>query len=95
MRKLLMIATVVLLTCSAVSVGAKGDDPEKAPEARPGAGRTVYMDISALGRKTRAARRMTESHQAYFAKGWIVIDVEPYVENGDLQGFFITYVGRE
>jgi len=38
---------------------------------------------------------MTELHARYYAKGWVVIDVEPYLENSDLEGFFITYVGRE
>lgn len=68
---------------------------ESIDQAQAGSGITIYMDVSALGRTTRAAKRMTELHQAYFAKGWTVVDVDPYIENGDLQGFFITYVGRQ
>jgi|GEM_PF-4025118 hypothetical protein len=34
---------------------------------------------------------MTELHARYYAKGWVVIDVEPYLENSDLEGFFVTY----
>jgi ABC-type amino acid transport substrate-binding protein len=54
-------------------------------------GKTVYIDISALGRKHRAAEKMTEMHVKMAADGYVVVDVADYVENGDLQGFFVTY----
>ncbi len=91
MKKLTLAVIMVLLAYSVVSHAAD----KVVEQSTPGAGLTVYMDISVMGRKARAAKRMTELHREHFAKGWEVIDVEPYVENGDLQGFFITYVGRE
>ncbi len=94
MNKLSITTIVLLLAFTTVSVGA--DKTENQEErAKPGAGLTVYMDTSFLGRKHRAAKNMTELHQENFNKGWMVVDVDPYIENGDLQGFFITYVGRD
>lgn len=93
MKKISIITTVLLLIFSVINIEAK-DKNKQIEQAIPGAGVTIYMDISAMGRKRRAADKMTDLHKKHFAKGWTVIDVDPYIENGDLQGFFITYVGR-
>lgn len=92
MRYRCLLPALVLATLffSAQSFGR--DD---VPQATPGAGLTIYMDISAVGKTDRAASRMTDLHKQHFVRGWKVIDVDPYVEDGDLQGFFITYVGME
>lgn len=93
MKKLLAVMGVLLLLSIVESV--KADSRSLEPKmARPGAGLTIYMDVSAFGRKNRAAAKMTELHNLHYEKGWKVVDVDPYIENGDLQGFFITYVGR-
>ncbi len=55
-------------------------------------GKTVFVDISVFGRKNKAAKRMTKMHLEYAREGWTVQDVSIYTENGDLQGFFVTYV---
>ncbi|MFQ5755854.1 MAG: hypothetical protein ACE5H7_07120 [Acidiferrobacterales bacterium] len=55
-------------------------------------GKTVFVDVSALGRRSRAAKRMSKMHMEYAKKGWTVVNVAVYVENGDLEGFFVTYV---
>lgn len=56
---------------------------------------TLFVDISIASRKKRAAARMTELHAEMAQKGYDVIDVEPYTENGDLQGFYVTYVAAK
>jgi len=58
------------------------------------AGLTVFHGISSFERKARAAKAMTKSHDEYFNEGWSVNNVDPYIGNGDLQEFFITYVQR-
>ena len=94
MKTVSVAVAVLVLMFSTTSVGSdKGRFDVK--QAQPGEGMTVYMDVNFGGRKEKAATRMTELHTEFFAKGWTVIDVEPYVENGDLQGFFITYIGRD
>ena len=52
---------------------------------------TVFVDATFGMRKDAAARELTEAHAAFAAKGFVVVDVVGYTENGDLQGFFVTY----
>lgn len=94
MKKSSAAAAILLLTCTSLTVGAD-KPPGHEEQVEPGAGMTVYLDISVMGRKKRAAKRMTELHEENFRKGWTVVDVEPYLENGDLQGFYMNYVGRQ
>ncbi len=79
---------------AATAAWAQGKTAPGAPSAvQPGRlGRTVFLDISVLGRKARAADKMNELHSRMAAEGFTVISVAPYDENGDLQGFFLTYV---
>lgn len=53
---------------------------------------TVFHDVSRLGRKDRAAANMTRRHEEMAMEGWRFADSEVYIENGDLEGIFITYV---
>ena len=52
---------------------------------------TVFHDISGFGRKDRAAERMTERHDEMALSGWRFAGMEIYTENGDLEGFFVSY----
>lgn len=52
---------------------------------------TVFIDITKLTRKHSAARKMTKSHQEFGQLGYELVDVSPYTENGDLEGFFVSY----
>ena len=92
-----LIKAVLVALFIALAVTGRADkiDASEIVLAEPGAGLTVYMDVGLGSRKGRAAKKMNELHRAHFARGWQVIDIDPYIENGDLQGFFITYVGRE
>lgn len=87
----IFVAIVLGVLASAAPAHAKDD----IPEATPGASRTIFLDISVLSRKKRGAEKIDEAHAAHFAKGWTVVDMEVYTENGDLQGYFLTYVGRD
>jgi len=52
---------------------------------------TIYIDTNWGSRTKRAAKKITESHQEYASKGYRLQDVDLYIENGDLRGFFVTY----
>jgi hypothetical protein len=52
---------------------------------------TIFVDADWGGREDGAARELTRAHAAFEARRWEVVDVEAYTENGDLQGFFVTY----
>lgn len=56
---------------------------------------TIYMGRG--GEKIKAAQRMNALHELMAARGYTLQDVEPYLENADLEGWWITYVaeGRE
>jgi hypothetical protein len=73
-------------------------NPNKKPEdAAAGAERagmqdvSIWVDVSWGFRNQGAANNLNRSHQVFAARGYRVLSVQPYVENGDLQGFFVTY----
>ena len=68
--------------------------PEKSAEEAARAGMqaaTIWVDASWGFRNQGAANSLSKAHQAFAARGYRVLSVEPYIENGDLQGFFVTY----
>src|SRR5688572_24102022 len=52
---------------------------------------TIWIDASWGFRNQGAANNLTKAHSAFAAQGYKVLSVQPYIENGDLQGFFVTY----
>ena len=52
---------------------------------------TVFRDVSRFGRKNSAAKNMTEKHAELALEGWMFADMEPYLENSDIEGFFLSY----
>ena len=52
---------------------------------------TIWVDASWGFRNQGAANSLTRAHAAFAAHGYKVQDVEPYIENNDLVGFFVTY----
>ncbi len=56
---------------------------------------TIYLDTDLGSRKKGAAKLLTRSHQAYGEKGYRLIDMQIYIEDGgDQEGFFVTYGKR-
>lgn len=53
---------------------------------------TIYVDAPFGHRKKGSATALTESHKKYRAAGYRLLDLDIYTENGDLKGFFVTYV---
>ena len=52
---------------------------------------TIWVDASWGFRNQGAANDLTEAHKAFARHGYKVVDVAPYIEDGDLKGFFVTY----
>jgi hypothetical protein len=52
---------------------------------------TVWVEATWGMRNQGAANNLTKAHSAFAKYGYKVVSVEPYIENGDLQGFFVTY----
>lgn len=53
--------------------------------------KTIFRDASRFSRKNNAAENMTKKHDEYTKNGWKFMDMETYIENSDLEGFFLTY----
>lgn len=95
MRTSLLAATVAL---AAFALPANAALFEKKPElsAQEAAAAnlpavTIWVDASWGFRNQGAANNLTKAHSAFAARGYKIVSVEPYIENGDLQGFFVTY----
>ncbi len=39
----------------------------------------------------KATKKLNASNSEYAQKGWTVFSIIPFMENGDFEGFFITY----
>lgn len=52
---------------------------------------TVWIASTWGFRKQGAAKELNEAHRVFDAHGYEVVSVESYVENADLEGFFVTY----
>lgn len=39
----------------------------------------------------KATQLLNDSNDAYAKKGWTVFSIHPFMENGDFEGFFVTY----
>ena len=96
MMKTLLSALLLALACATLPARAGLFDKDPADAAADAARRglpatTIWVDASWGFRNQGAANDLTKAHTAFAAHGYKVEDVEPYIENGDLQGFIVTY----
>lgn len=86
---------VISLACtSPVYAALFGKSPERAAEqaaADNAPAATIWVDATWGFRNQGAANDLTAAHKAFAARGYKVVSVEPYIENSDLEGFFVTY----
>ena len=94
-----LIAAVGLATATfAMAAQAQtpvANPPTAAPVAAPAGwtkATTVFVNTVIGSRTGGSAKRINESHAEMEAKGWRFLSLETYTENGDLVGFFVTYV---
>ncbi len=52
---------------------------------------TIFQDVSRVGRKDRAASNMTRWHSEVALERWKFADMEVHIENGDIEGFYLSY----
>jgi hypothetical protein len=91
---LLLAAWVALVLGGTEALARKkAQEAEPDPSVTPGrVAETLYLDVGRFGRKRGAASKMSKLHEERALEGWTFHDMELYVENGDLEGFFVTYV---
>jgi hypothetical protein len=64
---------------------------QAAPVATCEEAKTIWRDASRFSRKNNGAENMSKKHNEYTVNGWKFVDMETYIENSDLEGFFLTY----
>jgi len=52
---------------------------------------TIFIPDKAGNRQKGSAGKLTESHRNAEKQGWNFDEMSVYIEDGDLQGFFVTY----
>jgi hypothetical protein len=93
MRLPLPAALAVLLAAASAAAPALAAPADDARLAREQGLETVTIHVDATFgmRKDGLARAITRAHAAFAAEGYAFADMELHVENGDVQGVFITY----
>lgn len=97
MRTILATALAAALLAPALALGASQSFYDKKAAEAAGTGQrtvSIYVDVDLGARKSGSAGELNQSHRAFNASGFDVVSVVGYTENGDLQGFFVTYVRR-
>jgi hypothetical protein len=89
MKRLLLALALFTLTPAAFAADIEATAAQAQLKHEPAV--TVWISSTWGFRKQSAAKDLNEAHRAFGAHGYEVVSVESYVENGDLQGFFVTY----
>ena len=89
MKKLLLALALLALAPATVAANLKDIASQAQASQQPAV--TVWVDSTWGFRKQGAAKDLNDAHRVFGAHGYEVVSVEPYIENGDLQGFFVTY----
>ena len=97
MHKLFAAAVLSVALAAPAMAATQAQYDKKAAEAAASGQPTVsiYVDVDWGARKAGSATELNQAHRAFNALGFQVVDVVGYTENGDLQGFFVTYVRRQ
>jgi len=91
------ILFALLITALAVPPALAQDDdddastpgPVRCPETQAS---TIFVPDKSGSRQKGSAKKLSETHRTAQEQGWDFKDLEIYIEDGDLQGFFVTYV---
>ena len=88
------VAALSIAAALPAHAGLLGKKPDAAAMEAAQAGMqavTIWVDASWGFRNQGAANSLNRAHEAFAVHGYRVLSVQPYIENGDLQGFFVTY----
>lgn len=87
--RILIPALTAMLAAATAHSDQDANDATGAPPCEES--KTVFQDVSMIGRKDRLASNITDLHREMNEKGWRFVDMEIYVENADIEGAFLTY----
>jgi hypothetical protein len=89
MKRLLLAIALFTATPLAHAADLEAIATQAQASAQPAV--TVWISATWGFRKQGAAKELNDAHRVFGAHGYEVVSVESYVENGDLEGFFVTY----
>lgn len=95
MSKLTLIVISMALSMVANLAFAQKDDadaatpgPKKCPKIQAS---TVFIPDKTGSRQKGSAKKLSDTHKTAESQGWNFDEMSIYIEDGDLQGFFVTY----
>ncbi len=91
MKEKTLIGVIFGLLVGIVLAQSGNLSAQATPAASCQESKTIFKDVSRFSRKKNGAENMNDEHDKYTRAGWKFVDMETYVENGDLEGFFLTY----
>jgi len=91
-RTLITMFALALAAPATRALASDGDADTPGPGRCPATeASTVFVEDATLRRHDGSAKRISDAHRNAEKQGWEFKDLDVYIENGDLQGFFITY----
>ena len=87
-NQLTTILILVIFASTSAFAREKNPDPAKCPALEAS---TIFVKAKTGSRKTGSAKKISEAHKTAESQGWNFNNLEIYIEDGDQQGFFITY----
>ena len=91
MRDKILISVLFGILVGMVLAQSGNLSAQAAPAVSCQEAKTIFRDSSRFSRKGNGADNMSKKHAEYTRGGWKFADMETYIENGDLEGFFLTY----
>lgn len=94
LKPTLMCTAMGLLLLSGATLAQEEDDdaaspgPKACPRLQAS---TVFVEDKTGNRQKGSASELSKTHKTAQDQGWDFADLEVYLEDGDLQGFFVTY----
>ena len=82
---------VLALALVSFPAWAAGEEEAAVTHCPPTEATTVFVADATMRRHDGSANRLTEAHRDAEQQGLQFRDLAVYTENGDLQGFFVTY----
>ncbi|HVF35656.1 MAG TPA: hypothetical protein VND91_10080 [Candidatus Saccharimonadia bacterium] len=89
MMKQLLAFTMLAITPAVFAADIEAIAAQAQASRQPAV--TVWISSTWGFRKQGSARDLNDAHRRFGAHGYEVVSVESYIENGDLEGFFVTY----
>ncbi|MGH8028894.1 MAG: hypothetical protein ACREO3_03065 [Arenimonas sp.] len=89
MKKLLLAAALFAFSTAAFAADLEAIAAQAQASQQPAV--TVWVSSSWGFRKQGSAKDLNDAHRTFGKHGYEVVSVEPYIENADLEGFFVTY----